>query len=128
MTTVFRKKLTMSTPAAGASTITLSRANLGASINGDMGAIQLVVGGLDGGTWQVEGLFGDGVLRALPSATSLAAAAIYLVSEDLVVEQLKVTTAAMGGSASPYVYVAAQGRRLRNNVSLAGDPALAMPD
>ena len=127
MTTIFRKKLNMSTPAAGASTVVLDRASLGASINADLGAVQLAVGGLDGGTWQVEGLFGDSVWRLLPSATSLAAAALFLVSEDWVVEQLRVTTAGMGGSAAPYVYVAAQGRKVRAAITTAGDPDLSMP-
>ena len=127
MTTIFRKQLDMSTPAAGASTVVLNRSSLGASINADLGAVQLTVGGLDGGTWQVEGLFGDGVWRLLPSATSLAAAALFLVSEDWVVEQLRVTTAAMGVSASRYVYVAEQGRKVRAAVTLAGDPELSMP-
>jgi len=127
MSSIFRKKLDMSTPSAGASTLTLSQANMGASINGDLGAVQLTVGGVDGGTWQVEGLFGDGVWRLLPSATSLAAAALFLVLEDWVVEQLRVTTAGMGGSAAPYVYVAAQGRKMRTSITASGDPALSMP-
>lgn len=124
---IYRKKLNMSTPAAGASTLTLNTDTLGIPLNEDFGAIQITVGGMDGGTWSLTALFGDGVVRALPSASGLAAAAIYILPETYVVEQIIITTAGMGGAAAPYAYTCLQGRTLRGVGPIGGEPGLAQP-